>query len=418
LIPGRPYLVGGAVRDELLGLAPRERDWVVTGATPEAMKKAGFRQVGAAFPVFLHPVTGEEYALARTERKSGHGYHGFSVDFAPDVSIEQDLERRDLTINAMARDGEGRLIDPYHGQRDLRKKWLRHVSEAFAEDPLRVLRVARFAARYDVLGFRVHPETLDLMRSITADGELDHLVPERVWVEIRGALGAGKPARFITTLRDCGALAVLLPEVDCLFGVPQPEQHHPEVDCGEHLLLCLDVAAELQCRPATVFAVLLHDLGKGVTPPGQWPRHLGHEQAGLPLVDAVCTRFRVPKTAQQLARQVCSGHLRAHRVLDMKPDKVMRLLEDLDALRSGDIGAFLLACEADFRGRGGLRDRPYPQAAFLHAALKAALDVNARDLDLAGVTGPEIGRRLRAARVAAIAQLPVDPAQQAAEGTG
>ena len=308
MTPGKVYLVGGAVRDELLGLNPKERDWVVTGATPEAMKNAGFRQVGASFPVFLHPESHEEYALARTERKSGHGYHGFAVDFNPAVSIEQDLERRDLTINAIARDAEGRLIDPYGGQQDLRDRWLRHVSAAFAEDPLRVLRVARFAARFADLGFRIHPDTLALMRDITASGELDHLVPERVWVELRDAMASARPGVFITSLRTCGALAALLPEVDALFGVPQPERHHPEVDTGEHLLLCLDVAATMSCPAETTFAVLLHDLGKGVTPANRLPRHVGHEHAGLPLVDTVCQRYRVPKAVHRLSRQVCEHH--------------------------------------------------------------------------------------------------------------
>ncbi len=350
MIPGEQYLVGGAVRDEMLGIDPRERDWVVTGATPEEMEKSGFRQVGASFPVFLHPRNGEEYALARTERKSGHGYHGFSVDFGPDVGIEQDLERRDLTINAMARDANGKLIDPHGGRRDLEEKWLRHVSAAFVEDPLRVLRVARFAARFASLGFRVHPDTIELMRHIAQSGEFDHLVAERVWAEIREALGTSRPSRFVSTLRECGALATLLPEVDRLFGVPQPERHHPEVDTGAHLLLCLDVAADMNCSGETNFAVLLHDLGKGVTPKDQLPAHIGHEHAGLPLVDDVCNRYRVPSAVHRLARQVCAGHLRAHRALQMRPEKVMKLLEDLDGLRSGDIDAFLQACEADYRG--------------------------------------------------------------------
>ena len=413
MIPGEQYLVGGAVRDEMLGIDPRERDWVVTGATPEEMEKSGFRQVGASFPVFLHPRNGEEYALARTERKSGHGYHGFSVDFGPDVGIEQDLERRDLTINAMARDANGKLIDPYGGRRDLEEKWLRHVSEAFVEDPLRVLRVARFAARFASLGFKVHPDTIELMRHIAQSGELDHLVAERVWAEIRDALGTGCPSRFVSTLRECGALATLLPEVNRLFGVPQPERHHPEVDTGAHLLLCLDVAASMSCSGETNFAVLLHDLGKGVTPKDQLPAHVGHEHAGLPLVDDVCNRYRVPTAVHRLARQVCAGHLRAHRALQMRPEKVMKLLEDLDGLRSGDIDAFLQACEADYRGRAGLEGRGYPQAVFLRSALSAARSVNARDLSLGSASGPEIGRRLRAARIDAIRDLPVHPAEQA-----
>jgi tRNA nucleotidyltransferase (CCA-adding enzyme) len=404
-MPEQCYLVGGAVRDELLGLEPRERDWVVTGATPADLEARGFRQVGASFPVFLHPDTGEEYALARTERKAGHGYHGFSVDFHPGVTIEQDLERRDLTINAIAKDDTGRLIDPYGGQQDLEKRWLRHVSAAFEEDPLRVLRVARFAARFSGLGFRVHPDTLALMSKITAAGELRHLVAERVWVEIRDAMGADCPGQFIETLRDCGALAELLPEVEALFGVPQVAEHHPEIDTGAHLLLCLDMAKRLGCSAETTVAVLLHDLGKGITPADELPRHQGHEQAGLPLVDAVCERYRVPSAVHRLARQVCFGHLRAHRALEMNPARVMALLEDLDALRSGGIEEFLQACEADYRGRAGLEARPYPQAGFLRAALEAARSVHARDLGRADVQGPELGALLRDARINAIRQL-------------
>jgi tRNA nucleotidyltransferase (CCA-adding enzyme) len=410
-MPEKTYLVGGAVRDELLGLTPKERDWVITGATPRALKDRGFRQVGASFPVFLHPESGEEYALARTERKSGHGYHGFSVDFDPGVTIEQDLERRDLTINAMARDDEGLLIDPYGGQKDLESRWLRHVSAAFEEDPLRVLRVARFAARFARLGFRVHPDTLALMQRIAGSGELQHLVPERVWVELRDAMGAEQPSRFLEVLRECGALKILLPEVDALFGVPQPPLHHPEIDTGKHLKLCLDVAADMGCRSETVVAVLLHDLGKGVTPAEVLPKHLGHETAGLPLVDAVCERFRMPTAVHRLARQVCQCHLRVHRVLVMKPAKVMALLEDLDALRSGDIEDLLQACEADYRGRSGLESRSYPQAAYLREALAAALAVRARDLQTGEVQGPEVGKLLRAARVRAIGDLAVQPAE-------
>ncbi len=410
-MPEKIYLVGGAVRDELLDLSPKERDWVVTGATPDALKKRGFRQVGASFPVFLHPESGEEYALARTERKSGHGYHGFRVDFDPGVTIEQDLERRDLTINAMARDADGQLIDPYGGRQDLEDRWLRHVSAAFEEDPLRVLRVARFAARFAGLGFRVHPDTLDLMQKIAQSGELQHLVPERVWVEIRDAMGAAQPSRFLEVLRACGALEVLLPEVDALFGVPQPPSHHPEIDTGEHLKLCLDVAANMGCSSGTIVAVLLHDLGKGVTPAEVLPKHPGHETAGLPLVDAVCKRFRVPTAVHRLARQVCQCHLRVHRVLEMKPASVMSLLEDLDALRSGNIEDLLQACEADYRGRSGLESRAYPQAEYLRRVLAAALAVRARDLQTEEVQGPRVGELLRVARIQAIRELALEPAE-------
>jgi tRNA nucleotidyltransferase (CCA-adding enzyme) len=406
------YLVGGAIRDELLGLPTGERDWVVTGARPEDLQGEGYRQVGSSFPVYIHPESGEEYALARTERKAGHGYHGFSVEFDPGVTIEQDLERRDLTINAIARAEDGTLVDPFGGQADLEKRLLRHVSPAFAEDPLRVLRVARFAARFAPLGFTVHPETLELMRAIRDAGELEHLVPERAWKELYGALAAPRPSAFLATLRACHALEVLLPEVAALYGVPQPVEGHPEVDTGAHLELALDMAAALKAGPDVAFAVLLHDLGKGLTDPADWPAHHGHESAGLPLVDRVCARFRAPTAAQRLARQVCLGHLRCHRVLEMRPGKVMALLEDIDALRSKDIRGFVLACEADFRGREGRRDQDYPQGRYLAAALDAALAVRAAELEFPeGMPGPEIGQRLRAARVKAIAEIPVEPDQ-------
>jgi tRNA nucleotidyltransferase (CCA-adding enzyme) len=407
----RTYLVGGAVRDALLGLQAGEKDWVMTGTTPDELLRKGFRQVGSSFPVFLHPDSGEEYALARTERKAGHGYHGFAVDFHPGVSIEQDLERRDLTINAMARDSEGELIDPYGGRRDLEDRWLRHVSPAFAEDPLRVLRVARFAARFAGLGFRVHRDTTELMREITASGELAHLVPERAWTEIRRAMETDRPSEFVNVLKSCGALQVLLPEVDALFGIPQPAEHHPEIDTGVHLNLALDMAADSGCSAAAVFAVLLHDLGKGITPARELPAHHGHEAAGLPLVDAVCERFRVPGAVRRLARQVCAHHLRCHRVLEARPRKVMQLLEHIDALRNPDIDDFVQACEADYRGRAGFGGREYPQGKHLRASLEAARSVQARDLDTGSARGPEIGEQLRQARISAIKQLTVGPGQ-------
>ena len=406
------YLVGGAVRDELLGLPVAERDWVVVGSTPGAMREQGFRQVGASFPVFIHPETGEEYALARTERKQGHGYHGFSVDFHPGVTLEEDLERRDLTINAMARGADGALHDPFGGRADLEARWLRHVSPAFVEDPLRVLRVARFAARLAPLGFRVHPDTLALMADIVAAGEIEHLVPERAWTELIRAMGEARPSRFVAVLRECGALARWLPEVDALFGVPQAAEHHPEVDTGEHLLLALDAAAGLGAPADAVFAVLLHDLGKGLTDPQDWPRHLGHEATGAPRVEAVCARLKAPVVATDLAVKVCREHLRCHRALELRPGKLMALLEAIDALRKPDLlEPFLAACEADWRGRKGRADRPYPQAGRLRRALAAVRAIHARDLDTAGLEGAEIGAALRAARVAAIAELPVDPAQ-------
>jgi len=403
------YLVGGAVRDELLGLPHRERDWVVTGCTPDELLAEGYRQVGASFPVYLHPTTGEEYALARTERKQGHGYHGFSVDFHPGVSLEQDLERRDLTINAMARDADGTLIDPFGGARDLEARWLRHVSPAFREDPLRVLRVARFAARLAPLGFRVHPGTEDLMRDIAASGELLHLVPERLWTEIAGAMAAVEPGRFVEVLKDCGALAVLLPEVDCLFGVPQPPEHHPEIDTGLHVVMAMNAAARGGASPEAVFALLLHDLGKGLTPAAEWPAHRGHEDSGLPLVEAVCQRLRAPGRFRELAVAVCALHLRVHRLHEMRPGKVMRLIEDADLLRRPErLPDLLAACAADYRGRAGCESRPYPQADLLRAAHEAAAGVQARDLETGGLDGPQIGAQLREARIAAIAAVSCD----------
>ena len=403
----KTYLVGGAVRDALLGFKAAEQDWVVVGSTPEQMLEMGFKQVGATFPVFLHPKTGDEYALARTEKKSGHGYHGFNVDFHPGVTLEEDLQRRDLTINAIARDEDGKLVDPYGGQQDLQQRVLRHVSDAFVEDPLRVLRVARFAASLAGFGFRVHPSTLALMREITESGELQHLAAERVWREIERAMKARKPSEFVSVLRECGALEVLLPEVNRLFGVPQPEKYHPEIDTGVHLLMALDMAAGLSRGSArVVFAVLLHDLGKGITPRQEWPSHRGHESEGVPLVDAVCKRLRVPNVVHDLSRKVCLLHLRCHRMLEARPLTAMRLLEKLDAFRQPELlPDFALACEADYRGRKGLQDRPYPQGERLQLFYDTAAKIRARDLDLEGVGGREVGKRLRQARVEAIAGL-------------
>ncbi len=403
----KTYLVGGAVRDALLGVEAPERDWVVVGSSPEEMQAAGYKQVGANFPVFLHPENGDEYALARTEKKQGHGYHGFKVDFHPGVTLEEDLERRDLTINAVARAEDGSLIDPFGGQADIENRLLRHVSPAFVEDPLRVLRVARFAARFAHLGFSVHPSTLALMREITRSGELRHLAPERCWREIERAMGTDTPSAFVSVLRECDALAELLPEVDALFGVPQQQKYHPEIDTGEHLLLALDVAAELaRGSAAVVFAVLLHDLGKGLTAAAALPAHVGHEAAGLPLVDRICERFRVPKAVSRLARSVCRSHLKCHRIMEARPATVMRLLESLDVFRDSSVLAdFVTACEADWRGRKGHRQRPYPQAKFLLDAGRAAMAVKSRDLDLEGARGPEVGARLRQARIRAIAAL-------------
>ena len=400
------YLVGGAVRDGLLGLEIGERDWVVTGATPEFLLDQGYRQVGASFPVFLHPESGEEYALARTERKQGHGYHGFAVDFHPQVTLEEDLGRRDLTINAMAQDGQGKLIDPFGGARDVQDRVLRHVSPAFSEDPLRVLRVARFAARFAPLGFSIHPTTLELMREITASGELQHLAAERTWSEILGGLAAPQPSVFIDALRDCAALAVLLPELDRLFGVPQPERYHPEIDTGVHVKLAIDLAASQGWSQEVRFAVLLHDLGKGLTDSATWPSHPGHDKAGEPLVREVCERLRAPAAFLQLAETVCALHLRCHRALELRPSSVVKLLERADLLRRPErLEPFIQACEADYRGRKGWSDRPYPQGDFLRAAHAAAQAVKAASLDLAGLSGAQIGQRMKAARVDAVSRL-------------
>ena len=399
------YLVGGAVRDELLGIPHKERDWVVVGSTPEILLEKGYKQVGASFPVFLHPETGEEYALARTERKQGHGYHGFAVDFHPGVTLEEDLARRDLTINAMARSPDGALTDPYGGKADLESRVLRHVSPAFCEDPLRVLRVARFAARFAPLGFTVHPSTQVLMREITGSGELSHLVPERVWGEIESAMSTGQPGVFVEVLRQCGALSVLLPEVDVLFGVPQPEKYHPEIDTGSSRHHGNEPRSQAGMVSRVVFALLLHDLGKGITDPANWPSHVGHERAGVPLVERVCERFRVPGAYRDLALKVCALHLRCHRLMEMKPARVMALIEDADLLRRPDhLEMFAQACEADYRGRKGCEEREYPQARKLATALEASLSIKARQLDTSGLDGRAIGELLRRSRIEAIAR--------------
>jgi len=397
------FLVGGAVRDELLGLPVRERDWVVVGATPSELLAQGFRQVGKDFPVFLHPVTHEEYALARTERKTAPGYHGFQVHAAPEITLQQDLERRDLTINAMARDAEDRLIDPYQGRRDLEERWLRHVSPAFAEDPVRILRVARLSARYAGLGFRVAPATLELMRAMVAAGEVDALVPERVWAEMVRALGEPQPERFIETLRDCGALARVLPEIDRLFGVPQPAQYHPEIDTGQHLLLSLQQAARLGAEPPVRFAVLVHDLGKGTTPSADWPRHIGHEARSGPLVQALCQRLRVPNEYRDLGVMTARYHTHCHLALELRPRTLLKTLQALDAFRKPHrFEQFLLACEADARGRLGLEDDPYPQATRFRTAYQAATAVAIAPLLEQGLRGAALGEAIRRARLRAI----------------
>ncbi len=397
------YLVGGAVRDDLLGLPVQERDWVVVGATPDELLTRGFRPVGKDFPVFLHPATHEEYALARTERKTAPGYHGFSVHATPEVTLADDLLRRDLTINAMARDAQGQLIDPYHGTRDLKARWLRHVSPAFAEDPVRILRLARFSARYAPLGFKVAPETMQLMRSMVASGEVDSLVPERVWAETVRALGETQPEQFITTLRECGALARIFPELDRLFGVPQPAAHHPEVDTGVHTLLALAQAVKLGADGVTRFAVLVHDLGKGITPVEEWPRHHGHEQRGADLIRTFCQRLRVPNMYRELGVLTARYHTHCHRALELRPKTLLNTLQGLDALRKPPrFAQFLIACEADARGRLGLTHRDYPQAAFMRRIYQAVAGVQVQPLLERGFTGLALAAALQQERLAAI----------------
>lgn len=397
------YLVGGAIRDRLLGLEPNTRDYVVVGATEQEMLVAGYRRVGRDFPVFLHPETAEEYALARTERKTGPGYRGFVVHADPGVTLEQDLERRDLTVNAIAQGADGALIDPYGGARDLDARVLRHVSPAFVEDPVRILRVARFAARFHGFGFTVADETRALMKRMVVDGEVDALVPERVWQETLKALNTDHPQVFIEVLRDCGALARVFPEVDRLFGVPQPPQHHPEVDSGLHTLLTMRAAARLSPAPEVRFAAMVHDLGKGTTPAELLPKHHGHEQRGAKQVTALCRRLRVPGAFSSLAERVARYHLHCHRALELRPSTVHELLEALDAYRRPErFEQYLLACEADARGRTGLEDRDYPQADFLRGAAAAARAVEAAPLVARGLDGAALGAALQKARVAAI----------------
>lgn len=411
------YRVGGAVRDRLLGRPAGDRDYVVVGATPEAMVALGFRPVGRDFPVFLHPRTHEEYALARTERKTGPGYRGFVVHADETVTLEDDLRRRDLTINAMAEDPAGRLIDPYGGQADLEARLLRHVSPAFSEDPVRLLRVARFAARLAPLGFRVADETMALMQAMVAAGEVAHLVPERVWAEMARALGEARPSAFLRVLRESGALAVLLPELDRLYGVPQKPVYHPEIDTGVHQEMVSDMAAAIAPGDDVVgYAALLHDLGKGTTPADVLPAHIGHEHAGLPLVDAVSARLKAPREHAQLARLVCRHHLDAHRAGELRPATVVDLLTKLDAFRRADrFERFLLACEADKRGRLGRGDEPYPQADRLRRARAAAAGIDAAAvLDDGERDGPAIAARIRRLRIDAVARALDDAGRQGA----
>jgi len=399
------YEVGGAVRDGLLGLPVNDRDWVVVGATPQAMIEAGFLPVGKDFPVFLHPDTREEHALARTERKTARGYHGFNFQADEAVTLEQDLARRDLTINAMARDGQGRLIDPYGGRRDLSQRVLRHVTDAFREDPVRILRVARFAARF--ADFSIAPETLALMRGMVDDGEVDALVSERVWQELARGLMQGRPSRQFEVLRECGALARLLPEVDRLWGVPQRPEYHPEVDTGVHLMMVLDMSARLAAPLAARFACLVHDLGKGTTPAQMLPRHIGHEERSARLLQGLADRLRVPNDCRELADVVAREHGNIHRSAEFGAAALVRLLERCDALRKpARFAEVLLACECDARGRLGMQDDAYPQRPRLLAALAAAQAVDTAEVaqraSASGASGRAIGEWVHAARVEAV----------------
>ena len=398
------YLVGGAVRDSLLGHPYQEKDYVVVGATPEHMLAQGFQPVGKDFPVFLHPETKEEYALARTERKSGKGYHGFQFFTDTTVSLEEDLIRRDLTINAIAMDQDGRIYDPYGGQTDLENKTLRHVSEAFAEDPLRVLRVARFAARYSSYGFHIASETLQLMQTMAESGELDALTPERVWKETSRALLEDHADIYFQTLRDCGALKHLFPEIDALFGVPQRPEYHPEVDCGIHTLMSLQQACKSNYSLDVRFAVLVHDLGKALTPVNELPRHIMHEERGVKPVTELCERLKVPTQTRQLALSVCKEHLKCHQIMSLKPGTVWRLLQRLDVLRRPErVEAFVQACECDARGRLGLEDRPYPQAQYMLDAMQVVRSIKVQDLP-ENIKGAEIGEMLIQCRIDALTE--------------
>lgn len=400
------YLVGGYVRDRLLGLKTKDRDWVVVGANANDLLKQNYRQVGKDFPVFLHPKTGEEYALARTERKTAAGYSGFSFHASADVTLEEDLVRRDLTINAIAQSEDGTLIDPFNGQADLKNKILRHVSPAFVEDPVRILRVARFAARFAELGFTIAEETQQLMRSMVENGEVDALVPERVWQETMRALTEQTPARYFEVLRDCGALSRLFPEIDQLWGVPQPEKHHPEIDTGIHTMMVLTQAAKLSDDPKVRFAALVHDLGKGTTPKEQWPKHIEHESRGVPLVEALCDRYRIPNDYRELAVIVTRYHLHYHRAEELRDDTFLKTLESLDAFRRPErFELFLLACEADSRGRTGYENKNFTQPTLYRQVFAAANKINAKEIVSQGFTGKAIKTELNKQRVQAIRKL-------------
>ena len=397
------YTVGGYIRDQLLGITSKDRDWVVVGATPEQMLQQGYQAVGKDFPVFLHPETKQEYALARTERKTSAGYTGFQFNTSIDVTLEDDLIRRDLTINAIAQDEQGNIIDPYQGQNDIKNKILRHVSPAFIEDPLRVLRVARFAARFAYLGFTIADETLELMKEITASGEIESLVAERVWQELHSTLLTRNPEVFFKVLRECGALKILLPEIDCLFGVPQTKEYHPEIDTGIHTLMVLEQAVKLSDDPEVRFAALLHDLGKGLTPKDQWPKHINHEHLGVSPVNEVCDRFKTPKSYRELALMVTEYHLNYHRITELKPTTVIKYLQLMDAFRRPErFEKFLLACEADSRGRTGFEDREFEQPALFRRFFDAANTVDYSLLQQQGLQGKAFAEGLQKLRVTAV----------------
>ncbi|MBL4712651.1 MAG: multifunctional CCA addition/repair protein [Gammaproteobacteria bacterium] len=402
----KTYLVGGAVRDELLGYPFKEKDWVVVGATVNDMLANNFQQVGKDFPVFLHPKTKEEHALARTERKTAAGYKGFEVHASPDVTLEDDLIRRDLTINAIAKDDDGTYIDPFNGVDDINNKVLRHVSDAFNEDPVRILRIARFMARYAHLGFSVADETMQLMKDMVSAGEVDALVPERIWQEMQKALTEKTPTCFIETLRACGALKRIIPELDCLWGVPQPEEHHPEIDTGIHTLLVLEQACKLSPDPQVRFAALVHDLGKGSTPKEEWPSHKAHEARGAKIVLQVCQRLRIPNEYRDLAERTARFHLHFHRALELKPATVVKTLEQLDAFRKPErFEKFLLASEADARGRPGYEDKDFQQGHYFRQALTAATNINIAKLRERGFENMALANKIREERITAVKQL-------------
>jgi len=397
------YQVGGAVRDELLEIEAKDRDWVVVGGTPEEMASLGYKAVGKDFPVFLHPDTREAFALARTERKVGPGYKGFTFNTSKDVTLKDDLQRRDITINAIAKDDKGNIIDPFGGEKDLKEKIIRHVSPAFTEDPLRVLRVARFAARFH---FTVAEETLTLLEAISATNELEALAPERVWAETEKALQTEQPQRYFEVLRGCNALIKVFPEIDKLFGIPQPEKYHPEIDSGIHTIMVLEQATKLSTDPEVLFAALVHDLGKGTTPEGILPGHHGHEQRGVDLILRLCERLRIPNKYKELAIIVARHHLDCHRIADMKPATILDRLNAVDAFRRPDrFAQFLLACEADARGRRGLEQRHYPQAGLFMKFYEACLKIDAKSLDMETLNGRQIAEQIRTQRIDAIREM-------------